>query len=1069
MYTILRRSCNTIRPLPVSLSRSFSLSTRISSPPQLSLSERLRQRRQGTATSTNESDTPRDAPPHLQSSPSTDPQPESPSLKQGNLPLELSQLTERAIQADPVMEAAKRKEQNRERKRVEKLKQERKDRAKRVIELKKRAEKEKESSEPKSEATEKSGKGKESTDSLANNLRRRMGFSNPGRETRDRKKSMRIARLAAGGELTEGEKEKLATLQTELTELKKKRARMVPWDRLSRKVQKMEFYKVEKRMKRDEERKSQQKKEPFNSEPMPPTPSASSSTPPPLPPPPSATFDESISSATPSSSSDSSEPLSIIHHGSTSPYSAPTAPSPVIPSASDLSAVAEPPLSKSAQARLEKAQSADAARRAWTMRRTTIDRDIKDLEAKIATYQPPPHLLSQNGTKGPDVPTLEPRTEPPLMDKFVDQLQITNKGGKESTGSTEEAAKMLMEAVEKANKVQEEAGTEPDQPRRGRFSPRMEREERLRIARSRPYQDHPALQPVSSTHERPPPRELSSYPNIVSPSSVPFAPTPSPLPPVPVAQLSHSLERALFNPGVHFLQDPRSGVYNFPPEILENVPKLDEFEFSKLPKYVTSSKDEVLQQIAKREGKLFSGSTSSTVGMLCQVYFWLSKGTGISTSMLSDEWAEKDRSFSMGQQLPVSVILNYNESDGTYAIDADKSFDATSESNVLSNYGHLMEKLLTTEPKEFKRFLVGAEDSAPSEADHCQAYHYATTENMVLRSQLDAVNGYLPGNGTFDLKTRGTVAIRQDRLNYEESAGYKIDKLRGPWESFEREYYDLIRSAFLKYQFQARIGCMDGIFVAYHSTAQFYGFQYLPISEMDEALFENHETGKQVFKLALGTLEKLLKEATECYEGETVNVTFAADTSLDVLRMFVTPVRSQEKKEEEEEEDGKEEVVSRSPMTLLEIQGTNYIDGNVSYEPVIINPRPDGEVPVWQVGYEIKKTTEDTDDSRRIAELFSRVRETQQMFSSLMLPTGVSAKDVKAAAERAKETGVELDPSDLSIRFPSVEGMTYRGPSMQARDLRKMSREGKERTRLEEKEREGGKLIVVRSTLEVLE
>jgi hypothetical protein len=36
-----------------------------------------------------------------------------------------------------------------------------------------------------------------------------------------------------------------------------------------------------------------------------------------------------------------------------------------------------------------------------------------------------------------------------------------------------------------------------------------------------------------------------------------------------------------------------------------------------------------------------------------------------------------------------------------------------------------MEKLLTTDPKEFKRFLVDAEDPAPSEADHRQAYHYA--------------------------------------------------------------------------------------------------------------------------------------------------------------------------------------------------------------------------------------------------------------------------------------------------------------------------------------------------------
>jgi hypothetical protein len=37
---------------------------------------------------------------------------------------------------------------------------------------------------------------------------------------------------------------------------------------------------------------------------------------------------------------------------------------------------------------------------------------------------------------------------------------------------------------------------------------------------------------------------------------------------------------------------------------------------------------------------------------------------------------------------------------------------------------------------------------------------------MILRSQLDATNPYLP-NQTFDVKTRGVVAVRQDRLNWE--------------------------------------------------------------------------------------------------------------------------------------------------------------------------------------------------------------------------------------------------------------------------------------------------------------
>ena len=77
----------------------------------------------------------------------------------------------------------------------------------------------------------------------------------------------------------------------------------------------------------------------------------------------------------------------------------------------------------------------------------------------------------------------------------------------------------------------------------------------------------------------------------------------------------------------------------------------------------------------------------------------------------------------------------------------------------------MMEKLVTTEEHEFGRFLKSSADPAPSEANEKQAYQYSETEHMVLRSQLDAHDEHLP-NVTFDVKTRGTVAIRQDRLNY---------------------------------------------------------------------------------------------------------------------------------------------------------------------------------------------------------------------------------------------------------------------------------------------------------------
>ena len=77
---------------------------------------------------------------------------------------------------------------------------------------------------------------------------------------------------------------------------------------------------------------------------------------------------------------------------------------------------------------------------------------------------------------------------------------------------------------------------------------------------------------------------------------------------LPVARLSHGLDRVLFkyvvllwlnflkidrnSPGVHWLRDPRSGIYNFTPW-LEKIPKVNDFAFERLTGFIKSSRDEV--------------------------------------------------------------------------------------------------------------------------------------------------------------------------------------------------------------------------------------------------------------------------------------------------------------------------------------------------------------------------------------------------------------------------------------------------------------------------------------------
>ena len=55
---------------------------------------------------------------------------------------------------------------------------------------------------------------------------------------------------------------------------------------------------------------------------------------------------------------------------------------------------------------------------------------------------------------------------------------------------------------------------------------------------------------------------------------------------------------------------------------------------------------------------------------------------------------------------------------------------------------------------------------------------------------------------------------------------------------------------------------MDGVFVAYHNTKQIFGFQYIPLSEMDARLFGEDAVGDAVFERCLLLLEVVLEEAT---------------------------------------------------------------------------------------------------------------------------------------------------------------------------------------------------------------
>lgn len=437
----------------------------------------------------------------------------------------------------------------------------------------------------------------------------------------------------------------------------------------------------------------------------------------------------------------------------------------------------------------------------------------------------------------------------------------------------------------------------------------------------------------------------------INASELELKPIDVPQPPVP--GVVYGLDRVLFNPGVYQLRDSHSQVYNFDP-YLESITPVKEFDFSALKEYITSSRDTALINIATQEKVKYTGSTSSMTSALAHFHYLLSKWRPINLSQLSRGFPSPLTSFSAMQRSPTGIFLRWR--DGVYAIDASKEFDTA---NVLMYLGKSMEKFLTASREEYEMFRKEhSHKLSEKDKDTPESYHYTTQGDFLMRSQLDAHDPRLPGTGMFDLKTRAVVSIRKDATNYEGGLGYELRNRTGEWESFEREYYDLCRSAFMKYSLQARMGRMDGIFVAYHNVERIFGFQYLPISAMDEAIHGTSDTtlGDAEFKVSVAFLNQLLDRLTEKFPEQSLQIDFetrplskASKTPEADCFMYVFAQPTSE-----------EEIKSIQERNLKEI---------TEYERLVIGLDPRQQKDLVQAGLEREaKEAELEDEAERLEE-----------------------------------------------------------------------------------------------------
>jgi len=360
-------------------------------------------------------------------------------------------------------------------------------------------------------------------------------------------------------------------------------------------------------------------------------------------------------------------------------------------------------------------------------------------------------------------------------------------------------------------------------------------------------------------------------------------------------RLLHGLDAVLASPGVHPMRDLITNRLNFPP-YLERLHPTEIIDYSSIGRFVTSSQDMTLAALTARSQCRYQGSTSSVTSILAHIYFALSRFKPCNLSMLSDPFASMLSTFTKATRKPVALCLRPMEN-GVYSIDS-QSLERIPSNLVLIDLGKSMEKMLTMSPGDFVGKLVkqrpGSPIAPPAPYDEGPStYNYMKVEDMLLRSQIDCYDPMLPYTSQcFDLKSRAAFPIRYNILNYRDHLSYAITELVGTMRSYEREFYDMIRSCFIKYALQLRIGDMNGAFVTYHNTDRVFGFEYLPLHEIDRCVFGSSGLAEASFSLTCRILIDILNTLTSRWRGGTLRVFACANYMRPEVELFVQEVKN---------------------------------------------------------------------------------------------------------------------------------------------------------------------------------
>ena len=416
---------------------------------------------------------------------------------------------------------------------------------------------------------------------------------------------------------------------------------------------------------------------------------------------------------------------------------------------------------------------------------------------------------------------------------------------------------------------------------------------------------------------------------ILKSANLPFSESPpfkiiSKLSDLKVPKLSYDLSKVFKDQSrAHFVRNPETLRFNLDHRLYD-ISKSKNFDTSKLSGFIKPSQDVKLKAAAiKNNCKYFASTSSITQILQILQYSW--SDWRLNTSRFSEELQTHSQKFVASFSKIQIIDLKYDSDLDIYGINQGQK----SHSTILSEIGHSLEKFLTSSPEEYETYLfdpqinnvnseslsqpcqplsfpkdvLGGDPKQNNDGPEDLSYHYSEIYGFLLRAQLDCINPDLPRK-TFDLKTRAVSALRLTQ-NVDYSRDYHINKFKGFYESFEREDYDLLRSALLKYGLQSRIGNMDGILIAYHNSSLIFGFQYFSQEKLDEWLYGSSEIANACFDMSLKVLKLVLdeivnmfpKQDLKIYMGTGANheVSFAIESEGGKVTQYLSVLASQKK------------------------------------------------------------------------------------------------------------------------------------------------------------------------------